>query len=203
MIKPALAILQDEIEQFVTNQPNAGWISDYAVQLANVTNLGFDDDAKYNDSILLSLISTEQDSTLRNAEFKRYSSASSKVTYHNPKISLNLNVLVCTKFTHYANALEWLSQVIEFFQSKNVFTAANTPKIHDYQSLSAHEKMTFKLIADFHSLNFEQLNNLWGTLGRNLMPHFLLKVRLIKIFNDQIHKTGPSITQITARENIL
>lgn len=200
MLKPTLSILKEELIQYLTDLPN--WTTGHHVNLANVTQLDYED-TKYQNDILISLINTELDKVMRNTAFNQRKLLSDEVVYRNPKVSLNLYVLFSAKFDPYEEALEWLSKVIEFFQSKNVFTAANTPAIKSYESLSENQKMNFKIIVDLHSLSLEQLNNLWGTLGRNLMPHILYKIRLVQIFSDQVQQSGSVITEINSSETIL
>lgn len=198
MLKPALTIIKDELFKYV--QFHHEWDSEYSVKLANIAQLEFENLDKFNDSILISLIHTELEDSLRNSTFSKQSAINGQTIYQNPKVSINIYVLFCAKFDPYEDALEWLSQVFEFFQSKNVFTTQNTPAIEDYESLSNKQKMSLKLIVDQHSLSLEQLNQLWGTLGRNLMPHVLYKIRLVRIFSDQIQQTGSPITQLQTNE---
>ena len=200
MIKPTLSILKDELNSFLEGKEN--WDLTHKVILGNITQYNSVNDGTFDDRIVISLINTENDKVQRNTEFKRQSLASNDVKYANPKVSINLYILFSASFSTYENALDALTYVFEFFQYKNVFTALNTPAITDYESLSNQQKMTFKLILDLHSLTLEQLNHIWSTAGCGQLPAVLFKARVVRVFNDQIHKRGPVITQAQSSEII-
>jgi len=98
------------------------------------------------------------------------------ITKVNPEIRLNLFVLFSANFdTNYTEALKFISYVIRFFQSKQVFTPKNTP------SLDSEIK---KIITELHPMSFEQQNYLWGMVGGKYLPSALYKLRLLVVQED-------------------
>jgi len=102
----------------------------------------------------------------------------------NPDIYLNLYVLISANFTSagtesptldYLEGLKRLSQVIAFFQGKNVFTQANSPL------LATIDKNIERLSAELFSFNFEQMNHFWSIIGHSYLPSVLYKIRMITV----------------------
>lgn len=102
----------------------------------------------------------------------------------NPDIYLNLYVLISANFNFpgtesptldYLEGLKKLSQVIAFFQSKNVFTQANSPL------LATIDKNIERLSAELFSFNFEQMNHFWSIIGHSYLPSVLYKIRMITV----------------------
>ena len=90
-------------------------------------------------------------------------------------------------------ALHRLSQVIEFFQGKFVFTLANSPSP---RAVSDESLADLKLILDIHTLNFEQINDLWGSLGGKQVPFVIYRARLVQLRREAVMQAGPLIEQI-------
>lgn len=95
-------------------------------------------------------------------------------------VCINLYVLFAAYFSanNYPQALRFLSYTIAYFQSKNIFTAQNTPALD-----SSISKLAFEL----ESPGQDRLNNMWATLGAKYMPSVLYKVRMLT-FDDSIIK---------------
>jgi hypothetical protein len=101
-----------------------------------------------------------------------------------PAIYLNLYVLISANFNSaetesptldYLEGLKRLSQVIAFFQGKNVFTQANSPL------LATIDKNIERLSAELFSFNFEQMNHFWSIIGHSYLPSVLYKIRVITV----------------------
>ena len=96
----------------------------------------------------------------------------------NPDIRLNLYVLFAANFgTNYGEALRFLSHVISFFQSRQVFNHQNSPTL---------DEQIEKLIVELVTLSFEQQNHLWGSIGAKYIPSVLYKVRLLTVTDEAI-----------------
>lgn len=102
----------------------------------------------------------------------------------NPDIYLNLFVLISANFHYeetesprldYLEGLKRLSQVISFFQGKNVFTQANSPL------LALTDNKIERLSAELFSFNFEQMNHFWSIIGHSYLPSVLYKIRMLTI----------------------
>ena len=92
--------------------------------------------------------------------------------------------------TNYDKSLKNISNIVEFFQDKPVFTNTNTT-----ESISNVEEFKFKV--DLYSLPPEQLSYTWGVLGGKVMPSALYKVSVIKLQRKAIKDIQPVITSIS------
>lgn len=163
MIDVSLQFIRDEINKYL--QPKLNLIK--SVELNNISKVIENQSAEKK--IYLSLINIEEDRISRNPE--NFTKIDNKVIYKNPKIHLNIYCLF-TANNDYEEALKQLSLVMQFFQFKNVFTHENSPVMNP-----GIEKLIFEL----YSMNFEQLNHLWGMLGGKYLPSVLYKMRMITI----------------------
>jgi hypothetical protein len=127
---------------------------------------------------VLSLVNIEEDRISKSPH--NYVKVNDKIEYRNPKIFLNLYCLFAVATPAYDTALQYLSLIIQFFQYKNVINQQNSPAALEPKL----DPRIDKLIFDMVSLNFEQVNHLWGTLGGKYLPSVLYKVRLVTIEDD-------------------
>jgi len=110
-----------------------------------------------------------------------------------PEVKLNLYLLFTAYFpSDYFEALKMLSLVIGFFQKRNTFNTSNSPGLD-----SKIKDMNLEL----YTLNMEQQNHLWGSLGAKYTPSVLYKMRLISISDDEIDGTQEPITEIFINED--
>ena len=123
--------------------------------------------------VLISLMGVEEDAALRNGSpFQRPAVDGSGAA--NPPASLSLLVLIGANFTDnatYPTALQRLARTVQCFQQKRVFMAANTPT-------DGAVAVRLRVAVDLHSPSFEQLSQLWGTLGGKQVPFVLYKLRV-------------------------
>jgi hypothetical protein len=101
-------------------------------------------------------------------------------------------VLFSVNRTGYDNSLNALATVIEFFQSKKVFTQANTVLNPAIPALAAVTE--FKLTVDLYTPTFEQQNYIWGTLGGKALPSAMYKITLVKIDSGRLLQKGSQIS---------
>ncbi|MFH5833428.1 DUF4255 domain-containing protein [Halalkalibaculum sp. DA3122] len=108
----------------------------------------------------------------------------------NPEIRLNLFLLFVARFSNYDEAVKAISNVIAFFQSRNVFESSRHPSMG-----TSLEKLVFEL----QTMSFEQMNHLWGALGAKYMPSVLYKMRMVTIREDEIKEDVLPIKEIEIR----
>ncbi|MBC8046085.1 MAG: DUF4255 domain-containing protein [Fimbriimonadaceae bacterium] len=183
MIEEALRFIRTELNNYLNNKITP--IAESRVELGNVAKLG---DAAANDlvnKIVVSLINIEEDRISKNPE--NFVRVDNKTVYKNPKIHLNIYCLFSVNRESYSDALKQLSFIIQFFQHKNVFTHEIAPGL---------DAGIDKLIFDLYSLNFEQVNHLWGTLGGKYLPSVLYKMRMITIDEGLITAESAFIKEI-------
>lgn len=108
-----------------------------------------------------------------------------KHTMTNAPVNLNIYMLITTISggKNYPEALKFLSAVIEFFQINLVLNSKNTPQLNNNI-----DKLSYEII----NLDFNQLNQLWGSIGGKYMPSVLYKMRMISIDQQQIKHESES-----------
>lgn len=137
--------------------------------------------------VFISLVNIEEEALLKNTPHQRR--FNDKPAYQQPPVFLNLYLLLAFEFGNYSTSLLRLSETIEHFQGKSVFSAASQTATNPFPTGLA------KLIFDFYNLNFEQLNHLWAVLGGAYYPSVLYKVRMVKIQLDETIE-GPEIKRV-------
>ncbi|MCH7399190.1 DUF4255 domain-containing protein [Belliella sp. DSM 107340] len=135
-------------------------------------------DAEGNaDKVVVSLLHMMQESTLKN--IPNVVPVGTRMQQMNKKVPLNLFVMFCSNFTGYDNALKNLSFIIEFFQSKRVFTDKNTHFNRDSEEL--RNLGDFKFTVELYSPSFDELNQIWGTIGGKQILSAIYKVSVLQL----------------------
>lgn len=145
-----------------------------------------------NAQAMLSLVNIEEDRISKNPE--NYFRTVDGIAYRNPKIFLNLYALFAATTNSYPVALQTISTIIQFFQSVNRFDRSTNPLLDP--ELEA-------LTLDLYTMNFEQVNHLWSTLGGKYLPSVLYKVRVVGIEDTDKKVGGDVIREIEIRENLM
>lgn len=198
MISKALTILVRELNSYIDSVDTDSASRPDVVELGNIAmaeNSGANNNGTL-EKVVLSLVNIEEEKRLKNSP--NYIKNGSQTEYINPPINLNLYLLFSSSFDNYTTALRRLSQVIEFFQGKYVFTAANSPNAG---FASDPQVSDMKLILDIHTLNFEQINDLWGSLGSKQVPFVMYRTRLVIVRRDSTTASSPVIEQVKGVSN--
>lgn len=127
------------------------------------------------DTIGCTLVNLEEERVMRAQECVTRLADGSYVALH-PELRLNVYLLFSAHFTTYTTGLRNLSAVVRFFQSHPFLSSATTPTLPE-----SVEKLIFEL----QTLNFDQQNYLWGSLGAKYLPSVLYKMRLLTIQDNQ------------------
>ena len=210
MIRTVLQLLADELSKCILEENTDLTVS--PVVLGNIglaTALG-GGEVYMQDKIVLSLVNLIEEVTLKNGSPYRKNTALPEI--ENPPTFLNLFLLFTANFTSpqggggssqtpYNNGLRFLSAVIEFFQSKNVFTVQNSP---DPQTLQHPDMQDLKIMMDLYPMTFEQVNHLWGSLGGKQMPFVMFKARVLPLRKEKVSSRGALLhdIKITAKDKI-
>lgn len=141
--------------------------------------------------VILSLVNVEEDRVSKQQE--NYVKSIVSTRYKSPPLFLNLYMLVAVNRNNYGQSLSWLSHVLQFFQFQNVFTPITHPSL---------DSRILKLIVELHSLNFEQINHLWSTLGGKYLPSVMYKVRQVTLDEDLMISESGFIKEIKLDEKI-
>lgn len=178
MIYETLQILKEQLENYFS-EVGLGKI----IILENIAlwESGSDDASKIDGKVVMSLLKLEEETTLRNSP--HFTVKDSKTEYKNPPVHLNLFLLVGANCETYDKSLRSISRVIEFFQGKKVFTSGNT--VYDRTNVAFDVLDHFKFNIELYTPTFEELNNVWGTLGGRQLPSVIYKVQLIQVERDK------------------
>ncbi len=170
MIDIALDVLKTSIRDYLIRLPHLNITSEEPIVLDHFVEHDGTITIPTN-ALGLSLVNVEEERVVKSQK-AFVKTTEGRVSHVQPEIKLNLYIVIAANFATYKTGLEFLSAAIRFFQSKNVFTPENTPDL---------DPSIKKLIVELYTLNFEQQNHLWGSLGAKYMPSVMYRVRLLTI----------------------
>jgi len=177
MIYETLSFLSTELNKFLTK--NQGLVTQFPVVINNIAKL---DDLEINDvkaRVIISLINIEEDKVSKVRE--NFTKSPSGIVYKNPPVLVNLYVLFAANYTgDYPQSLKNIDKVMQFFQSQSYFTPITHPGL---------DPRILQLNADLFTLNFEQINHIWSTLGGKYLPSVMYKVRQLTIEDENAVET--------------
>lgn len=186
MINETLKFLADEVNKYLSLK--LGLNTDPLLVIGNVAK-AFDGDTPGTKGLvnkaILSLVNVEEDRIAKQQE--NFTKTETGVIYKNPPVYLNIYVLFAVNRNEYDDSLKLLAHIIQFFQYQHVFNPISHPAL---------DSKIKKLIIDLYSLNFEQVNHLWSTLGGKYMPSVLYKIRQLTIDEDAVITGGGLITEV-------
>ncbi|NOT50450.1 MAG: DUF4255 domain-containing protein [Chitinophagaceae bacterium] len=140
---------------------------------------------------ILSLVNVEEDRISKKQENYTRSDISTK--YKSPPLFLNLYMLISINRSNYGQSLAWLSHIMQFFQYQNVFTPISHPSL---------DSRIVKLMTELYSLNFEQVNHLWSTLGGKYLPSVMYKIRQVSLDEDLTISESGFIKEIQIEDKV-
>jgi hypothetical protein len=195
MIDTALILLRQELLNYLEPiDPSA------AVNIDNVGMLETANGDKLANSIILTVVNVEEESTLKNQPAVWRNTALGKATYEYPPVYLNLYVLITCNYwgDNYIYALQRLSAVVRFVQGKPAFsygTASYTDAGND-EFTTDPDLLGLQFTLEIYTLTFEQLNHLWGSLGGRQVPFVMYKLRLVALTDRRTLREVPLIRVI-------
>lgn len=181
MITQVLRYIAAEVNNSLDN-PATPSVEEFVV-LGNIAKLESASGISGTDlasKVILTLVNIEEEKSLKNnpAVIRQ----GEDILKRNPTVFLNLYLLFSCADDDYATALDKISEVIAFLQHKYVFTPENAA-VTNFPI-----DRTEKIILDLFTMNFEQINHLWGILGGKYIPSVLYKMRLLPV---QFNATTP------------
>ncbi|MEP7236216.1 MAG: DUF4255 domain-containing protein [Ferruginibacter sp.] len=171
MIHETLKFLSEEVNKYLSLK--MGVLAEPRLKIGNVS-LALDNTLTGENSLaskaILSLVNVEEDKVAKQQE--NYSRSDSSTVYKSPPLYLNLYVLFSINKPEYDDCLKWLGHIMQFFQHQQVFTPITHPNL---------DPKIPRIVVDLFSLNFEQVNHLWSTLGGKYMPSVMYKIRQVSV----------------------
>lgn len=110
-----------------------------------------------------------------------------------PKLQVNLLLLFAARFGDYPTALKYLSHVLTFFQAHPRFSSEESPALDEAIAL---------LVPELQSLSYEQLNQVWASIGAKMLPSVVYKVRLVRLQDVEPTAVSPPITEISSTASV-
>lgn len=144
------------------------------------------------DKVVMTMVNFQEEAALKN--FPNHSKGDNQTIYRNPIVNIHVFALFSANRTTYAHALRDVSKIMEFFQSKRLFTQANT--LFDREVSSMVSVGSFRFTVDLFSPSFEEVNFIWGTLGGRQLPSVLYKICLLPIHSEKVAGTAPLIETV-------
>ncbi|MDY8138101.1 DUF4255 domain-containing protein [Aquimarina sp. 2201CG5-10] len=193
MIFEVLQIITEEVNNFFDIE-----IEEKPVSLDNIAFVESENnDQGDSNNVVLSLLHAEEEATLKN--IPNHEIEGTRVIYKNHKIYLNLYIMFSANRSDYTESLKSISKIIEFFQSKRVFTQSNTS--FDRELNGMDNIKDFKFNVELFTPSFEEMNFIWGTLGGKQYPSVIYKVSVLHIERDVTQSEGSVITEINGSLN--
>jgi len=194
MIFEVLQIITEEVNNFFNLE-----IEEKPVSLDNIAFIESEanDNSSTSNNVILSLLHTEEEATLKN--ISNHQIEGTKVVYKNNKVYLNLYIMFSINRSDYTESLKSISKIIEFFQSKRVFTQNNTSFDRELDGMD--KVKDFRFTVELFSPSFEEMNFIWGTLGGKQYPSVIYKVNVLEIERDITQSEGSLITEINGSLN--
>lgn len=182
MLDVAIGFLKDELNTYLVTRTGSDTVK---------TNLSkvVDEAGKYAfdiDSICCSIINIEEERILK-SHLHDYTTVNGQHVILEPELRLNLHVLFAANFTHYDQALKYISYVMTYFQAHPVFTSNQCPGL---------DPGIGKLTAELLSLTYEQLNQMWAFIGGKQLPSVVYKVRMVTLQDEAQTAVQPPLTSI-------
>lgn len=185
MIADTLNFLVSKLNAYLNDK--LGQVTDPRVKLGNVARAldgTLTNENSLLDKVIVTLVNIEQERAVQPGPVAVRTATS--VKYKAAPLLLNLYVLVSVHKDQYEQSLILLSHVLQFFQFRHSFGRSEFP-----DPLSGLETLT----AELYTMNFEQVNHLWSTLGGKYLPCALYKVRHLLIDEGVVDSEGPLITE--------
>ncbi|MBR9997748.1 MAG: DUF4255 domain-containing protein [Cyclobacteriaceae bacterium] len=193
MISKSLIFIEDQVNLYFQGLLGPS-TQKYAVlgNIARIIDGNENNEDEDSSGVIISLVNIEEDRISKNPDgiYRQVD----KVIKSNPEILVNLYVLFSANTSDYITALNRISSVIQCFQSNNFFTSDSFPSL---------VKEIEKLHLELYTMNFEQINHLWSTLGGKYLPSVLYKVKLVTIADHANQIEGGLITEIVLNKNAL
>jgi hypothetical protein len=189
MIYETLQILKEQLENYFV-ETGLGKI----IVLDNIAlwESGSTEASRIEGKVVLTLLKLEEEATLNNNQ--NLTLRDSRAEQKNSPVFLNIYLLISANCDTYDKSLSCISKTIEFFQGKMVFTNQNTVYNRTNVALGKFDEFRFNL--RLYTPTFEEMNNIWGTLGGRQLPFVIYKVQLIQISQDKTISSTGVITHI-------
>lgn len=183
MILKTLQFTSEILDQFLTNRFQ---LEESKVSLNGLADLSGNSPEINSNKIIISFLNAEQETVKPYVQRQLKDTAGQYGKMPNGE-RYNLNVLFTSNFKDYKEALKYLDSTISFFQMNSVL---------DAQSYSNLPSGLTKLQVSLENTNFDQMQNIWNSLGIPYQPSLIYKIRIIYNNPEQINEVIPEVSSI-------
>ena len=195
-----LKIIMEQLDQYIRSvEAPVSDLTNARVVLGNIAASKFaggdggNPSSPLDDKVVVTLVNIAEEGSLKNNTATRQ--VNHQYIQYNPVVHVNLYLLFTANFEYYDTAVNHLFRVMEFFQGRKIFQFKNAPMAgvlpDDIERIREIE-----LTIELHTLSFEQLNDLWGSLGGKQMPFVLYRARLVPVQMELPVSRGGLVTEI-------
>lgn len=176
MIHNVVTSIGYRLDEFIKNRLS---ISDDTVIISSLVDVKGNLNQDIENKVAVFLLHIEEEKVSKNG----YSLSSPGMP---PPVMISIYLMFSAYFPNfnYIESLRYISLVIEFFQSNNVFTGGNT------STLSGNID---KITVEISDISIDDINKLWGNIGANYIPSVAYKVKYIRFDGQSITDDIPSI----------
>lgn len=189
MIYETLQILKEQLESYFVE---SGLAKNVVLDNIALWQSGDSEASRLTGKVVMTLLKLEEEPALNNNP--SFSMRENRAELMNSPIYLNIYLMISANIDSYENSLRYISKTISFFQGKNVFTHQNTVYNRSNPEIETPDEFRFSL--RLFTPTFEEMNNIWGTLGGRQMPFVIYKVQLIRISQEKTISSAGIITHI-------
>ena len=166
----------ENIRQYLEKKIEKAGYSDIKVKLDSITKDGD------NSGLYLSLLRIEEETSIKPQTVYRYQDGKTAGKVTNPDVCLNLFVLVSAFTKDYGTGLQLISDVIYWINTiDHSVTEVSNPSDSNDTSYKGKVPSVNELSIELQSLNMEQTNSLWQTIGTKIVPAVVYKIRMLRI----------------------
>ena len=195
MINDALKIIERGLELYIQ-----GILPDIQGRMVAMDNIALfqktGGSKEIDGRVVMTLVNIEEETTLKN--FAPTQFRNEKRVYEAPPVNLNLFVLFSVISEPYLVSLQILSLVIEFFQINRVISLETIPITIPISGDRFNREIV--LYPSIYSATFEEVNQLWGSLGGKQFPSVIYKIPMVTITARKREDEVPVILEINTNE---
>lgn len=179
MIDKALSFLQKELNEYL--KLKMGSTTDMVTLTAIIAQNGnLDIDAG---TLGMMVVNIEEEKQFRSVSPQTIQ-VGTNYTLVNPELKINVYMMIAANHTSHTEALKLVSNTILFFQGRNTFSNVEYPALDDVEQLTI----------DLYTINFEQQNQLWASIGAKYLPSVLYRIRMLIMNDNLVRDTAPAVS---------
>jgi len=183
MIDVALAYLRLMLDQHLSMQFGMG--RNVAI-LNGLSNADGPQSERNRNKVVITLINLQHE-TNRPA-YGGQRRESDAVSFVNPPVYFNLDILVSANFDDYGESLKFLTATIGFFQKNVTMDRASHPGLP--AGIAA-------LKFEIENSAYEQNQNVWTSMGVSYLPSIIYKIRHVAVQSDQVSGVAPIVRDVS------